>query len=170
MTGVAYLTVEASTGILAEARAIDTSSGAGDATKIPALDAAGKLAMGFMPSGFGTDTITVTSSEALSAGDFVNLWNSTGIKARKADNTTAGKQAHGFVLAAVSSGASATVYMSGENTSVTGLTVGARQFLSATGGHTETAPTTAAQVLQIIGVATATTSISFEPMTPITRA
>jgi hypothetical protein len=170
MTGVAYLAVEATTGIIAETRAVDTSSGAGDATKIPALDASGKLAVGFMPSGFGTDTVTVTASEALSAGDFVNLWNSSGIKARKADNTTAGKEAHGYVLAGVSNGAAATVYMSGENTSVTGLTVGARQFLAATGGHTETAPTTAGQVLQIIGVATSATALSFAPSTPITRA
>jgi hypothetical protein len=170
MTGVAYLAVEATTGILTEVRAVDTSSGAGDATKIPALDASGKLVAGFMPSGFGTDTVTVTASEALSAGDFVNLWSSTGIKARKADNTTAGKQAHGYVIAGVSNGASATVYMSGENTAVTGLTVGARQFLSATGGHTETAPTTAGQVLQVLGVATSTTSISFAPATPVTRA
>ena len=54
---------------------------------------------GGVASGGGADTGTVTTSEALAAGDLVNIWNSSGAKARKADATTAGKEAHGFVLA-----------------------------------------------------------------------
>lgn len=169
MTGIAYLKLDSS-GVLIEERALDTSSGAGDATRVPALDANGKLAVGFMPTGVGVDTVAVTTSEVLSAGDFVNLWNSTGIKARKADATTVGKEAHGFVIAGFGSGASATVYLSGENTAVSGLTVGAMQFLSATaGGRTETAPTTATQVVQRLGVAISATAIAFKPTAPITR-
>lgn len=170
MAGTTFLQLD-SNGALTETRAVDVSSGAGDATKIPALDAAGKLVVGFMPSGVGPDVVTITASEALAAGDFVNLWNSSGIKARKADATTAGKEAHGFVLAAVDNAAPATVYLSGENTQLTGLTVGATQFLSTTaGGRTETAPTTATQVVQRLGVAYSATAMAFNPLAPITRA
>lgn len=170
MTGTTFLQLDSS-GVVTEVRAVDTSSGAGDATKIPALDASGKLASGFMPSGFGTDTVSVTASEALTAGDFVNFHNSSGVKVRKADAATAGKEAHGFVIAGVSQSATATVYLSGENTAVTGLTVGAMQFLATTaGGRTETAPTTAGQVVQRLGVAVSTTSIAFKASGPIIRA
>lgn len=170
MAGTTFLQLDSS-GVLTETRSVDTSSGAGDATKIPALDANGKLAVGFMPSGMGPDVVTIAASENLTAGDFVNLWNSTGIKVRKADATTAGKEAHGFVLAAVTSGQNATVYLSGENTQLTGLTVGATQFLAATaGGRTETAPTTATQVVQRLGVAYSATAMAFKPTAPITRA
>ena len=170
MAGTTFLQLNSS-GVLVETRSVDTSSGSGDATKIPALDSNGQLAVGFMPTGMGPDVITIEASENLTAGDFVNLWDSSGIKARKADATTAGKEAHGFVLSAVTSGNNATVYVSGENTQLTGLTVGADQFLSTTaGGRTETAPTTATQVCQYIGVAYSATAMVFRPARAITRA
>lgn len=52
-----------------------TSAGSGDAGKLPALDAQGKLDDSFMPTGIAADVATVTTSEALSAGDFVNIYN-----------------------------------------------------------------------------------------------
>src|SRR5512139_3232941 len=88
-------------GVLTEKTAIQSSAGAGDAGKIPALDAGGKLHSSMMPTGTATETDDITASEALSAGDFVNIYDSAGAKCRKADATTAGKEAHGFVLAAV---------------------------------------------------------------------
>ena len=115
----------------------------------------------------------MTASEALSAGDLVNIWNSSGPKMRKADASTAGKEAHGFVLAAVTSGQSGTLYPE-ENviSGLTGLTPGARQFLSPTtpGARTETAPATSGQVAQLVGTAISTTEILFRPETPITLA
>ena len=80
--------------------------GGGAANLIPALDAAGKLDITMMPTGIAADTAVITTSEALAAGDFVNIWNSTGAKVRKADATVAGKEAMGFVLSAVGSGGS----------------------------------------------------------------
>jgi hypothetical protein len=74
-----------------------------------------------MPTGIGADTASITASEALAAGDLVNIYDSTGAKCRKADASTSGKEAHGFVLAAVESAASATVYFEGSNTQVTGI-------------------------------------------------
>lgn len=144
-----------------------TSAGAGDTGKIPALDASGRLDTTFMPVGIGADTATITASEALSAGDFVNIHNSTGAKVRKADATTAGKEAHGFVLSAVSSLAAATVYFEGTNTAVTGQTPGV-VFLSTTaGGSTSTAPSGSGNIVQRIGFATSATSINFQSELPI---
>jgi len=99
-----------------------SSAGAGSSGKVVALDGSGRIDATMMPVGIGADTAIITASEALSAGDFVNIWNSSGAKVRKADATTAGKETHGFVLAAVTSGASATVYFEGTNTGVSGAT------------------------------------------------
>ena len=96
-------------GTLTEVSGLASSAGAGDAGKIPQLDAAGRIDASMMPVGIGADTAAITASEALSAGDLVNVWNSGGPKVRKADATTAGKRAHGFVLSAVANGATATV-------------------------------------------------------------
>lgn len=158
-------------GTLTEVVSSQTSAGAGDAGKIPALDASGRIDSSMMPVGIGADTATITASEALSAGDFVNIWNSTGAKARKADASTSGKEAHGFVLAAVSNAAAATVYFEGTNTQVTGLTAG-NVFLSDStpGGSTATAPTGSGKVVQRLGVAVSTTAINFEASAPIVLA
>lgn len=147
-----------------------TSAGAGDSGKVVALDAAGKIANTMMPTGVGADTKLIAASEDLAAGDFVNIWNSTGAKVRKADATTAGKEAHGFVLAAVTSGQNATVYFEGANTQVTGQTPGP-VFLSATAGlATSTAPSSSGNVVQRIGFATAATEINFQSQPPIVLA
>lgn len=148
-----------------------TSAGAGSSGKVVALDGAGRIANNMMPVGIGTDTATIVTSENLSAGDYVNIYNNaTVFTARKADATTAGKEAHGFVLAATTSPSSAIVYFEGSNTSVTGQTAG-NVFLSATAGlGTATAPTTAAQVVQRIGFATSATVVNFQSQPPITLA
>lgn len=146
------------------------SAGAGDAGKIPALDASGKIDITVLPVGVGADTASITTSEALAAGDFVNIWNSTGAKARKADATIAGKEAHGFVLAAVGAAAAATVYFEGTNTQVTGQTPG-RVFLQTTAGAAgTTAPTAAGNVVQNLGFAISATAINFQSGVPITLA
>lgn len=163
-----YITNNA--GALTEVATITTSAGAGDVGKIVGLDAAGRLDSSVMPVGLGADTASITASEALSAGDLVNVWDSTGAKVRKADATVAGKEAHGFVLAAVSSSASATVYFEGTDTGVTGLTPGV-QFLSTTpGAATGTAPSGSGNVVQRVGFATAATALNFQSQPPVTLA
>ena len=144
-----------------------TSAGAGDAGKLPALDATGKLDTSFMPVGIAADTATVEASEDLAAGDFVNIYDNTGALCRKADATTAGKEAHGFVLEAVTSGNNATIYFEGSNTQVTGQTPG-RVFLSATAGlATATAPSGSGNVVQRIGIAVSATVVNFQYQVPI---
>ncbi len=158
-----YLERNSTSGKFTEVSGLATSAGAGDAGKIPALDSAGRLDNSMMPVGIGADTASIAASENLAAGDFVNVHNSTGAKVRKADASTSGKEADGFVLAAVTSGNNATVYFEGTNTQVTGLTPGP-VFLSASsaGAATGTAPSTAGQVVQRLGVATSATAVNFE--------
>lgn len=151
-------------GRLTEVEAKVSSAGAGDSGKIVALDTAGKIDTSMMPTGVAADITIVNASENLAAGDFVNIWDSSGAKARKADATAAGKEAVGFVLGAVTSGAAASVYHEGANTSVSGLTVGARYYLSAAspGLPTATPPDAAGNVLQFLGHAVSATKLVFE--------
>lgn len=168
MAGDKYL--YQNSGVITEKASIQTSAGAGDAGKIPALDSAGRLDNSMMPTGIGADTATITSSEALSAGDLVNVWNSTGAKVRKADASTAGKEAHGFVLAAVSSGAAATVYFEGTNSQVSSLTPGV-QYLSTTPGiASATPPSGSGNVVQRVGFATDPAALNFDASVPIVLA
>lgn len=166
-----FLTLE--NGLPKQERAVNTSAGAGDADKIPRLDAAGRISSTMMPAGIGAETITRPASEALAAGDLVNIWNDAGTsRVRRADASAAGKPAHGFVLAGVANSATATIYLEGTITGLTGLTAGANQFLSPTtpGARTETAPTAANQVNQLVGYALSATEMTFEADTPITLA
>jgi hypothetical protein len=139
------------------------------ADAIPALDATGRISNAQMPVGIGADTADITTSEALAAGDFVNIWNSSGAKARKADasGANASKVAHGFVLAAAASGATATVYFEGRNTSVSGQTPGPVFLLATAGTVGATAPTTAGHSVQRVGVAISATEVNFEPEAPV---
>jgi len=147
-----------------------SSAGAGDSGKVVALDGSGRIDSTMMPVGIGADTASITASEALAAGDFVNIWNSSGAKARKADATVSGKEAHGFVLSAVSNAATATVYFEGSNTGVTGQTPGS-VFLSTTAGlATSTAPSASGNVVQRIGFATSSTAINFQSQPPVVLA
>lgn len=168
MSGLSFL--RQVSGVLTEVLGIQSSAGAADAGKIPALDASGRFDSTMMPIGVVADTKIIVASEALAAGDFVNVWNSTGAKARKADATTAGKHAHGFVLASVANGGNATVYFEGINTQVTGQTAG-DVFLQTTAGTAgTTAPSASGNVVQRIGVAISSTEIDFEGNAPITLA
>ena len=147
-----------------------SSAGAGDSGKVVALDGAGKIDMTMMPTGIGADSAVITASEALAAGDFVNIWDSSGAKMRKADATVAGKEAHGFVTAAVSNGAAGTVYFEGTNSGVTGQTPGP-VFLSTTAGlAAAAAPSGSGNVVQRVGFAISATAINFQSQPPITLA
>lgn len=152
-------------GRITEKEATVTSAGAGDAGEIVALDAAGKLDSTVMPVGVGADTQVIVASEALTAGDFVNVYNDTGTpKCRKADASDGTKPANGFVLDNVDQDANATVYFDSENTALTGMTIGARQYLSETAGDiTETAPTTSGALVQYLGTARSATELGFDP-------
>lgn len=140
-----------------------TSAGAGDAGKIVALNSVGQVDITMMPTGIGPDTATLPSTENLAAGAFINVWNNGGVASvRNADASVTGKEAHGFVLSAVTSPANALCYGIGNNNSVSGATAG-RVWLSDTtpGGFRATAPTGAGKIAQPLGMATAATSINY---------
>ncbi len=155
-------------GVLTEQEALQTSSGAADAGKVPGLDANGRLDNSMMPVGIGADTKVLVASEALSAGDWVNVWNSSGAKARKADAATQ-KEVNGFVLAAVANGGNATVYFEGTNNMVSGQTPG-QVFLGNAGVGVAAAPTAAGSIVQRVGVAVSATEVNFERSQPIVLA
>lgn len=159
-TGKKY--IKLASGRLQEQAAFNEGGSEGD---LVALDASGRIPDAMMPVGIGADTASIVASENLASGDFVNIWNDSGtIKVRKADATTAGKEADGFVLDAVTAAANATVYFEGRNTSLTSLTLGARYYLSAAtaGGVVTTPPSSAGNVVQFLGRAVSATSLSFE--------
>lgn len=161
-------------GVQTEVEANVTSAGGADSGKLVALDAGGKLDVTVMPTSVAAEVIVLASSENLAAGDLVNIWNDAATpKVRKADATVAGKEADGFVLAAVTSPADATVYLPGqENDQASGLTGGNVLYLSeATAGlATPTAPSTSANVVQRVGKAFSATQYIFLPNVPTTLA
>lgn len=156
---------------LEEFTPITTSAGAADAGKVPALDGGGKWDITMMPNGIGVPTITLLASEALTAGNYVNLWNDGGVpKMRKADGAT-GKRADGFVKAGVASGASGTAYGPGAiNDQLSGLTaVPQRLSVTVPGAMQTTITTTTGHIYQELGIPHSATAMVFRPSEPITR-
>lgn len=154
-----------------EVEAKTASAGAADAGKIIALDAGGKIDSTMMPSGVGADAKSMTASEAISAGDIVNIHDSSGAKARKADATTSSKRAVGFAPSAIANGATGTIQFEGTIAGLSGLTIGAPYYLATTaGGITTTPPTGSGNAVQMVGVAISATELSFEPGLLMVRA
>lgn len=116
-------------------------------------------------------SVSILASEALTDGDLCNLWDNAGvINVRKADATIAGKEAHHFVLGDTAALALASVCLGVQDTRRTGLTPG-KQYLSTVPGKTQSVPPTGSgQIVQVVGVATSSTSLSFQPQLPITLA
>jgi hypothetical protein len=158
-------------GVITELEATVVSTGATEAGDILALDGTGRIDSSVLPVGVGPDTASIQASENLAAGDFVNVWSDSGnFRVRKADATTTGKFANGFVLANVTSGNNATVYFEGTNTQVTSVTPGRLYLDTTAGAWTATAPNASGNVVQAIGVGTNATSINFEPEAPVVLA
>jgi len=145
-------------GKLKQNDAIGSSAGVGDAGKVVKLDGTGRLDVSFLPVGVGPDVKIVASSENFAAGDYVNLYEDTGVtKARLADASN-GRTAHGFVKAATTSPANATVFFEGPNENLSGLTIGERVYLDTVGQVTQTPRTTG--IHQFLGVAIAATQVN----------
>lgn len=160
MAGDKYLYRNNTTGKVTENRAIDISTGAPDAGKIVATQSDGTIHPSFLPTGVGPDVKVALTSEAISANDYVNIWNDGGVeKVRLADASVAGREAMGFVKAAFASGVNATVFFEGPNSGFTGLTIGSRQYLSTAGDVTATVPL-APNFHQLIGYAVSATEIN----------
>jgi hypothetical protein len=164
-----YLSIDNTTGQITELAAIQTSAGAGDAGKIPALNSSGQIDATMLPT---SGDVSVAASEDLSAGDFINLFNSAGsLKMRKADNTSSSKKAHGFVSSAVTTGSTGTATLGmGVNPSVSGLTIGTQYFLGTVGGVSTSPPTASGSIVQALGVAKSATELGFVEKDIVVRA
>ena len=161
-----YLQLNPTSGGLDEVALLDSSAGAGDAGKGIALDSVGKINLNMMPTGVGPELQNLVTSEDLSAGDWINVYDNGGVPtARKADATNGAKRAHGFVKESVTSPAPVDVYFDGANDVLTGLTTGTRYFLSATtpGSCVTTPPSSAGNMVQYLGSALNDTIIAFRP-------
>lgn len=152
-------------GFATEVSATQQSTGATNGGDLVALNDQGKLDDSVLPTGIGADMALLTASEALAAGDFVNIYNNAGTaNMRKADASGGiAKMAHGFVKANVASGAQGAAYFEGTNDQVSGLTPG-NVWLSATtaGKATNTPPTGASVISQPLGTAISATSVNAE--------
>lgn len=148
-------------GKITQTAPVQASSGSSSAGAIVALNSAGAVDVTMLPTGVGPDTQSITASEALSAGAFVNVWNNSGtLNVRNANGAT-GLEAHGFVLAAAAASTAATVYFTGIDSALTGLTLGADYYLSdaAIGAIVSTAPSTPGHYSQQVGTAISTTAL-----------
>lgn len=158
-------------GVITEKEGTVVSLGANSAGNLPALGADGRLDQTMMPTGIGADVATISASEALGANELVNIWSDGGVaKVRKADATTAGKEAHGFVKEAFSVNAAATIFFEGSASGLSGLTPG-KQYLSTNPGQpTNVAPSGSGNIVQVVGFATSSTTLNFQSSTTIVLA
>jgi len=159
------------TGEIKEEQAPNVSAGAGDSGKLARLDAAGKFDVTFMPAGFGDDSISLATFENLNAGDWCNVFDDSGtVKIRKADATTTGKDAVGFVKTGSTAPTANTIFFEGVNAGNAALTEGVTYWLSTTAGsETTTAPSASGNIVQKVGRSLSDTEINFEPSNPIEK-
>tara|TARA_R110002167_G_scaffold198805_4_gene401931 strand:- start:1430 stop:1939 length:510 start_codon:yes stop_codon:yes gene_type:complete len=138
-----YQTLESGKGKLIEATV--SSTGAAEAGDIVALDSTGRLDASVLPVGVGPDVKIVEATEALTAGDYVNIYDDGGTpKVRLADNSN-GREVHGYVLAAFAISANVQVFFEGPNTAASTALAGQRAYLGTAGGVITTPLDTATQ-------------------------
>lgn len=160
------LVLDSTTNLAIENTPNTTSAGSGDAGKLVALNASGVLDNTLFPAGTGSASQIFPTSETLAAGALVDIVDVATIPtARNANATDATKPAIGFVLAGTTSPSNATVYFPGQVvTGLTGLITGARVYLGTSAGTvTTTAPSTAGNLIMLVGYALSTTSFLFNP-------
>ena len=154
-----YQTLQNGREKLVEATVVST--GAAQAGDIVALDSTGRLDVSVLPIGVGPDVAIIETTEALSAGKYVNIYLDSGnARCRLADSTN-DRPAHGFVNSSYSIGQLATIFFEGPNDNLSGLTIGSRYYLSSSGGVSNTPPSLPTDVIhQYLGIATSTTTIN----------
>lgn len=145
-------------GKLKQNDAVNLSTGAGDVDKIVKLDSSGRISETMMPVGIAPDVKVLVTSEDLTAGQYVNIYNIAGVETVRLADATNGRDAHGFVKAAHLNASNAVVYFEGANDDLSGLTPGSRMYLDAAGGVTATPRTTGLH--QFVGIAISPTEIN----------
>jgi hypothetical protein len=158
MAGNKYMKLESGKKRLQTAN--DVSAGAGDAGKLVALNAAGVIDPSMLTD---QDVSNLVAFENMSAGDYVNLFlDASVIKARLADNSN-DRAAMGYIDDTVTAAANVNIFFEGSNTNLSGLTIGARQYLGTVGQTIEVPldPTSVTgDIHQLLGVAISATEIN----------
>lgn len=110
--------------------------------------------------GGGSPSFELPTSEQLTAGQLVTVWDNLGVAKVKKASTTLGN-AVGYVSENVATSAVATVNILGVIEGLSGLTIGTPVYLSdVAGGVTQTQPVNKRQV---VGVAISATQVAFNP-------
>lgn len=126
---------------------------------------------GGAPTGSGAGEALVQyplmASTDLTEGMLVNVYNDAGVaKIRPATTTQPDHHVHGFVLESAAANTMVTVYFTGVNDKLSGLSVG-DQYLSDTPGMPSPfTPTMSGYILQTIGIAVSSTILIFNPSDP----
>lgn len=152
-----------SAGAIVEVVPNTTSSGSGDAGKIPALNPAGKIDETMIPTSYGPDAQTLTASETMVVGALGNIYDAGGntFRVRNADASN-NRPAHCFTKTGIANGAAGTVYFDSSNDVLSGLTPGERYLSTSVPGATQaTAPTTPGHIVQKVGFAHSATALNF---------
>lgn len=159
-----YLYRDSTSGSVQEAPPVSVSVGAADAGLIPVLNGSGVLDASFMPPGITADVYNANASGSITAGDLCYV-TSGGLIAR-ASAAVGGNAAWGYSLTSVTTGNPATIYFTGGDTAVTGLTVGSRYYLSAsTPGAITATPVSGAgagSLHQFVGYAVSATKLVWD--------
>jgi hypothetical protein len=148
-----------------------TTGGASASGQIVALTSSGLIDTSMLPAGTGSvDTVQAVAGVAISAGNFVNLYNNAGVLTAKLADASTGLPADGYVLAAIASAATGTVNLNDQNSALTALTPGTTYYLSTAGAVTLTPQTTAGYISQVVGKSVSATALQFRPGQPVTLA
>lgn len=139
--------------------AIQTSAGAGDADKIPATGADGKLDLSFLPDAVQPVAHTGVFGATVAAGKFIYTDDADSYKVKTATNAGLDTKADGFVMVGGDADDAATYYNGGKVTGLTGITANADYYLDTAGGFTITQPTAAGSIVQRVAVGIDTTSL-----------
>ena len=154
-----YLALDTTNLVPKQVEATVTSAGTANAGDVVALDEFGYISSTMLRE---NETKVLTATEAIGAGKFVNLWENGGTKMRLASNAGISTKAEGFVLEAVASGATGTVYMwDGINSALTSLTASTDYYLGTAGGIITggSVPLTTNSIVQFLGKTSATTEL-----------
>jgi len=154
-----YVTLDLVTGQPIREQAIQISAGAADSGKITKLNALGELDESMLPN---SEIQSKTAFETLTASDFIHVRSDGQIE--KADATTSGKPASGFVRVGITAASADKTYGEGILGGFTGLTVGGAVFLGKTAGAVsqDVSSFTAGNVVQKLGVAWSATEVKVE--------
>lgn len=144
--------------------------------KFPYVDASGQLAFvdgsgglsaaALIAALLGVLSQSAIASEAITAGDFVNLYNNGGVfSMRRAIANDQTKFAHGFSAAAVAPGATGAACLFGLNTHAIPGANASEVWLSdvTPGGYLTAPPANAGSLIQPLGAAVAGSGIFFTP-------